>query len=74
MTQFAQSQIQIKLLVGQCCDQQNNSTVQTEQEFTEIKQYHASFSALQTILLTTVLRADKLKILVLLRIVSYRNE
>ena len=58
------------------CEQQNNSKVQTQQEFTAIKQFMQwkSFSALQTILLTTILRANKLKILVLLRIVSYRNE
>ena len=76
MIQFGQSQIQIKLLVGQCCEQQNDSMLQTQQEFTAIKQYHAMEvnSALQTILLTTILRADKLKILVLLRVVSYKNE
>ena len=41
MIQFAQSQIQIKLLAGQCCEQQNDSALQTQQEFTAIKQYHA---------------------------------
>ena len=40
LIQFAQSQIQIKLLAGQCCEQQNDSTLQTQQEFTTIKQYH----------------------------------
>ena len=43
--------------------QQSNKTTQWK-----------SFSALQTILLTTILRANKLKIMVLLRIVSYRND
>ena len=41
LIQFAQSQIQIKPLVGQCFEQQNNSTLQTQQEFTAIKQYQA---------------------------------
>ena len=41
MTQFVQSQVQIKLLVGHCCEQQNNSTLQIQQEFTAIKQYQA---------------------------------
>ena len=41
LIQFAESEIQIKLLVGQCQEQQNNSTLQTQQEFTAIKQYHA---------------------------------
>ena len=41
LIQFAQSQIQIKLLVGQCCEQQKNLTLQTQQECTAIKQYHA---------------------------------
>ena len=40
LIQFAQSQIQIKFLVGQQCEQQNNSTLQTQQEFTSLKQYH----------------------------------
>ena len=40
MIQFAQSQIQIKLLVGKCCEQQNDSMLQTQQEFTAIKQDH----------------------------------
>ena len=68
--------MQIKLLVGQCCEQQNNSTLQTQKEFTAIKQYHAMevVSALQTILLSTIPRVNKVKILVLLRISSYRNE
>ena len=76
LIQFAQSQIQMKLLAGQYCEQQNNSTLQTQQGITVIKQYHEwkSFSALQTILLTTILRANKLKILVLSRIMSYRKE
>ena len=37
---FVQRQIQIKLLLGQCYEQQNDSTMQTQQEFTAIKQYH----------------------------------
>ena len=41
LIQFAESQILIKLLVGHCCEQQNNSTLQTQQEFTAIKQYYA---------------------------------
>ena len=41
LVQFTQGQIQIKLLVGQCCEEQNNSTLQTQQEFRAIKQHHA---------------------------------
>ena len=40
MIHFAESQIQIELFVCQCCEQQNDSTLQTQQDFTAIKQYH----------------------------------
>ena len=62
--QFAQSQIQIKLLVSQCCEQQNDSTLQPQQIFTVVKQYHAIEVLFSTSDNTphTILRADKLKI------------
>ena len=48
LIQFAQNQVQIKLLVGQCCDQQNISTLEIREEFTAIKQYHAMEDLLST--------------------------